>query len=86
MDQEYATEQQVSARFAIGIRHLRMMRARGTGPRFTKVSGRLGHSGGRIIYRVADVKEWLAGLPSGGAGPEPNAAAWPPSVEKRQKG
>jgi hypothetical protein len=63
------TENEVADRFGIGRRHLRLMRARGSGPRFLKVSGRLGQTGGRILYPIADFEEWLDSLPSGGTVP-----------------
>lgn len=66
MEQTYLTEKQACARYGIGSRTLRLMRMRGAGPRYVKVSGRLGCRGGRIIYPVAAFEAWLESLPSGG--------------------
>jgi hypothetical protein len=73
------TEREVSEIYRIGTRQLRLMRLRGKGPRFLKVSGQLGHSGGRILYPVADLEAWLASRPSGGE----RVAVWPPKMETR---
>jgi len=66
MIQQYITEKQVAERFAIGLRQLRKMRVFGTGPRFTKISGAIGRTGGRVVYAIADVLAWIASRPSGG--------------------
>jgi hypothetical protein len=79
MDAMYLTEVQVSERFCLGVRLLRLLRMRGKGPRFTKVSGSLGKSGGRVIYAVSDLEAWLASRPQGGE----RVAIWPPRAETR---
>ena len=63
---EYLRETEVAARYAIGLRQLRLMRMRGTGPIFKKVSGAIGKTGGAIRYAIADIEKWIASLPSGG--------------------
>jgi hypothetical protein len=78
-DKKNLNEKEVSEVYGLGIKHLRLMRMRGEGPRFLRVSGKLGQTGGRIIYPVADVEAWLASRPSGGE----RAAVWPPKVEVR---
>jgi len=60
------TESEVSELYAIGVRQLRGMRMRNTGPRWLKISGAIGVKGGRILYPVADLNRWLASVPSGG--------------------
>jgi hypothetical protein len=45
------TETEVSERYAIGIRQLRAMRMRNTGPRYIKVSGAIGARGGGSCIR-----------------------------------
>jgi hypothetical protein len=62
------TEHEVNHSYGIGVRQLRMMRLRGTGPRYIKVSGQLGKKGGRILYPVEEVAKWLKSLPTGGGG------------------
>ena len=60
------TEREVAAVYGLGIRQLRLMRLRGTGPRWIKVSGEIGRSGGRILYPREAVETWLLSRPSGG--------------------
>jgi hypothetical protein len=60
------TESEVAERYGVGIRQLRAMRMRNTGPRYVKVSGRLNERGGRILYPRADLEVWFASCPSGG--------------------
>ena len=60
------TELEVSLEHGIGLRQLRRMRLLGIGPRFIKISGELGKPGGRILYSVAAVEEWLKSRPTGG--------------------
>jgi hypothetical protein len=60
------TESEVVESRGIGRRQLRVMRAKGTGPRYIKVSGQIGRRGGRVLYPVADLDQWLAQRPSGG--------------------
>ena len=62
------TEKQVCEIYNLGLRFLRLQRMRNEGPAFIKTSGRLGHSGGRVLYRVDDVEQWLNTRPAGGAG------------------
>jgi len=64
--EQYINEKQVSERFGIGIRQLRRMRLFGGGPKWTKISGAIGKTGGRVVYAIADVLAWLASCPSGG--------------------
>jgi len=65
----YLNEREVSARYGVGVRQLRMMRLRNKGPRYIKVSGGLGKRGSRVLYPSADVDAWLAGCPAGGGRP-----------------
>jgi len=60
------TEKEVEATRGIGCRQLRLMRMRGTGPRWLKISGEVGRRGGRVVYPVADLEAWLASRPGGG--------------------
>ena len=59
-------ESQIVATYGVGLRQLRAMRARGDGPKYIKVSGRIGESGGRILYPVVDFERWLESCPTGG--------------------
>jgi hypothetical protein len=59
-------EADVEATYSLGVRHLRSMRMRGIGPRWIKVSGKVGHRGGRVLYPVAELEAWLAQMPGGG--------------------
>lgn len=61
-----ASEREVSAHYGIGLRQLRLMRMRGDGPRWIKVSGRIGQRGGRVLYPLRDLEDWLASRPGGG--------------------
>ena len=63
---QYLNEKMVAEQYCIGLRQLRLMRMRGTGPIFLKISGAIGKTSGRIIYAIADVEEWLNSCPSGG--------------------
>jgi hypothetical protein len=76
------TEIELSAIYGIGLRQLRLMRMRGSGPRYLKVSGSLFKVGGRVLYRVEDIESWLASRPSGGE--QSLVATWPPRIEKRK--
>jgi len=60
------TEREVNASYGLGVRQLRLMRMRNTGPRFLKVAGRIGQRGGRVLYPVADLEHWLQTRPGGG--------------------
>lgn len=60
------TEAEVSEQYGLGLRLLRRFRMLNRGPRFRKVSGRIGASGGRVLYAVSDIEAWLASCPSGG--------------------
>ncbi len=75
------TETQVAERYGLGLRMLRSMRMRNTGPKYVKVSGRLQCTGGRILYPVHALEEWINSRPSGGE--QKQAAVWPPAVETR---
>lgn len=66
MEKVNLTEREVAASRGIGLRQLRMMRMRGVGPRYIKISGRIGESGGRVLYPVRDLDTWLQSCPSGG--------------------
>jgi len=76
-------ESEVCAIYGIGVRQLRLMRMRGEGPRWLKVSGSIGKTGGRILYPLADLLAWLDSRPSGGEAIERPEAMWPPSREMR---
>lgn len=67
------TEREVEATYGIRSRHLRLMRARNTGPRYLKISGGLGKRGGRILYPVAELEGWLGRCPTGGGENQPAA-------------
>lgn len=58
-EKRFLTEVEVSAIFGLGLRHLRAMRTDGTGPKFYKTSGRVGHTGGRVCYKPSDVERWI---------------------------
>lgn len=60
------TEIEVEATRGIGRRQLRLMRMRGTGPRWIKISGAVGRRGGRVLYPVVALDRWLAQRPGGG--------------------
>jgi hypothetical protein len=62
----YLTEREVWQSRGIGVQQLRIMRARGCGPRYVKVSGAIGRRGGRVLYAIEDLDRWLAQRPSGG--------------------
>lgn len=66
LTKSHLSERAVSLRYSVGCRQLRAMRLRGDGPRFIKVSGTLGQLGGRILYPVVELEQWLASLPVGG--------------------
>lgn len=60
------TEREVAASRGISVQQLRTMRMRGDGPRFIKISGEIGRRGGRVLYPVQYLDEWIAGCPMGG--------------------
>src|SRR5258708_32333593 len=60
------TEREVNARYGLGLRHLRIMRMRGDGPRWIKTSGQGGRRGGRVEYPVDALARWIARRPCGG--------------------
>jgi hypothetical protein len=60
------TEVMLSERYSIGLRQLRLMRMRKEGPEYIKVSGQIGRSGGRVLYRIDAVESWLKNRPCGG--------------------
>jgi hypothetical protein len=60
------TELEVEATRGIGRRQLRVMRMRGNGPRWIKISGQLGQRGGRVLYPVDQLDSWIAQCPGGG--------------------
>jgi Helix-turn-helix domain len=55
------TEYDVAQRLHVSLASLRRWRLERRGPRFIKVSS-------LVRYRPEDVEEWLAALPTGGAG------------------
>jgi hypothetical protein len=63
---EFAGEREISAMFGVGIRQLRTFRMAGGGPPWRKVSGKLGQKGGRVLYNIAGVREWIGRQPGGG--------------------
>ena len=62
-----ANEREIFELFGIGIRQLRQMRMANTGPKFIKISGEIGKTGGRVVYPIAAVERWLETQPTGGA-------------------
>lgn len=66
MEKINLTEKEVAATRGIGIRQLRLMRMRGIGPRWIKISGRIGETGGRVLYPVASLDAWIGSCPGGG--------------------
>lgn len=62
------TEYDVAQRLHVSLASLRRWRLERRGPRFIKVSS-------LVHYRPEDVEEWLAGLPTGGAGLTRDAAS-----------
>jgi hypothetical protein len=60
------TEHEVSGRYGLGLRHLRIMRMRGDGPRWIKTSGQVGRRGGRVLYPVDALEKWMSARPGGG--------------------
>ena len=60
------TEKEVAATRGIGLRQLRSMRMRGNGPKWFKISGKIGQTGGRVVYPAAALDEWLRNCPGGG--------------------
>jgi hypothetical protein len=62
----HGTEREVHQQFGVGIRQLRAMRMRGTGPGWVKVSGQLGKPGGRILYDLDAVSLWMRSRSHGG--------------------
>jgi hypothetical protein len=76
---KYLNEGEIVNIYGIGVRQLRLMRLRGTGPKFIKPSGSLGQTGGRVLYSVEDLEIWLSTRPSGGGGDGATPAPWPPT-------
>ncbi|MGA2881089.1 MAG: hypothetical protein ABSG13_19235 [Bryobacteraceae bacterium] len=74
MEKLMLTEREIEATRGIGCGQLRRMRLHGTGPRFIKVAGSLGRTGGKVLYPVKDLDAWIATLPTGG-GPAAEPAA-----------
>ena len=66
----FGSEADVSARYGIGVRQLRELRVRNKGPRYRKVSGKVGRPGGRVLYSFEDVEAWIQAQPCGGDAPE----------------
>jgi hypothetical protein len=63
---QYLNEKMVAEQYNIGIRQLRLMRMRGDGPVYKKVSGALSKTGGRVLYAVSAIEDWLNACPTGG--------------------
>jgi len=66
MEKVLLSEVDVQTFYGVAVHQLRRMRARGDGPQFVKVSGTMGKTGGRVLYRVKDIEAWLATKPTGG--------------------
>ena len=49
----HITESEAATIFGIGVRQFRNMRMRGDGPPWIKISGQIGHPGGRVLYEVS---------------------------------
>ena len=64
--EHWLTQRTIAAQLEISERTLERMRAEDTGPRFAK-------AGRRVLYRLADVEEWL------------EANSFASTVEARQK-
>lgn len=62
----FLNEFEVAATRGIGLRALRSMRMRGSGPPFHKISGAIGRKGGRVLYEAALVDDWIRNQPAGG--------------------
>jgi hypothetical protein len=62
----YLTETEVSAVYGIGVKQLRHHRMRGDGPRWQKISGKIGRPGGRVVYSIEAVRAWIESQPGGG--------------------
>ena len=54
IETRYLTPEEAEACYHIGVRTLERMRREGRGPLFVK-------AGRRILYRIDDVENWLAG-------------------------
>jgi len=61
------SEYEVAAALGIGVRLSRRWRTLSKGPRYVKLSGRIGVRGGRVAYPARDLYRWLESLPSGGS-------------------
>ena len=68
------SEREAAAALGINVKLLRRWRMLDKGPRYIKLSGKLGQTGGRIAYPVRDLHLWLNSLPSGGEQPKGEAA------------
>ena len=60
-------EREAAAALGISVKLLRRWRMLDKGPRYVKLSGKLGQTGGRIAYPARDLYCWLESLPSGGS-------------------
>jgi len=60
-------EREAAAALGVGVNLLRRWRMANRGPRFVKLSGRIGRTGGRVAYPIAALYEWLESLPAGGS-------------------
>lgn len=77
------TETEVASLYSLGLRQLRLMRMRGDGPVWIKVSGRVGCTGGRVLYPSLSLEAWIASRPGGGEKLPKPVALWPPVKEVR---
>jgi hypothetical protein len=60
-------EREAAAALGVSVKLLRRWRMLNKGPRFVKLSGRIGSTGGRIAYPARDLYCSLESLPSGGS-------------------
>ena len=67
-------EREAAAALGISVKLLRRWRMLDKGPRYVKLSGKLGQTGRRIAYPARDLYCWLESLPSGGSKPAGSAA------------
>lgn len=66
VEKRFCGEREVEALFGIGVRQLRAHRMRGDGPPWIKTSGKIGQRGGRVLYPISGVQQWLNSRPGGG--------------------
>ena len=61
--QVFLTEKDVAKQINVSLATLRRWRLERRGPQFVKV-------GALVRYRPEDLEQWMAALPTGGAGPQ----------------